>query len=214
MAAIEKETITTYTIPENFIDEGRIIRGMVKTKNFIEGLLLAGVAAIFTSRIEISEVTTKITVFITICGPFFMLGVGGFNGDSLFQTAANAVKWLKSRTVILYNGNARALTTSPLDSMMAQETPQDMIIEYVEGLKAARRKKRSAISYVEGENFVFHDDPDLVDIYADYSDEDELQSSGDEPVLGDHIRENDEQEEITISVQQSSVKLNAKELFK
>ena len=173
MSAIDNDSITVYTIPENFIDEGRIIKGMFKTRNFIEGVVMALVVAIFANMIPAGDFTVKITIMVAFCGPFFMLGINGFNGDSVFQTARNAYMWLKARTVVLYNGRARALVKSPLEYMMEQEAPADKLLDYMERLKQKRIEKRSANAYVENVNFRFADDSDLAEIYADATEDDD-----------------------------------------
>lgn len=167
MPDLFKDEPTIYTIPENFIDESRIFKGMFKTRNFVEGAAMAGLIALLAYLIPSTSVTQKITVMVTICAPFFMLGVSGFNGDSLFQTVLNARSWFSCRGIMLYNGNTRALSKAPLDVKMEQEMPRDKIIDYMDKIKANRVAKRSGMKFIEGVNFEFEEDKDLSGYYAD-----------------------------------------------
>lgn len=173
MSAYDKDEVKVYIIPENFIDESRIIKGMFRTRNFIEGCVMAVIVGGLAYLIPMNSLTARITLLVTFCAPFFFLGVSGFNGDSIFQTAVNAYKWAKARCIVLYNGTARALSKSPLQAMMQRELPKDKILDYVEKFKEKGIAKRSGIEFVEGVNFQFEDDEDLSGCYADEEDEDD-----------------------------------------
>lgn len=64
---IKDEQPNVYNIPENFIDESRIIKGIFKTRNFIEGALIALFVAAFAWFIPIENVNIRIFAIVTLC---------------------------------------------------------------------------------------------------------------------------------------------------
>lgn len=120
MASDQPSRRKTYIIPDNFIDEGRIINGMFRTRYFVEAVILAVFAAMFALLIPVEKVTNKITLVVFIAGPFFALGITGISGDPLSVAAKNVFHWVKTRSLMLYDSNPRALVTTPLDKMMNQ----------------------------------------------------------------------------------------------
>lgn len=163
----EDEKIRTYDIPDNFIDESRMLNGMFKTRNFIEGLIMALIAAVPAMLIPASTFNIRIVILVSICGPFFLLGNAGYNGDPISATFRHARAWRKGRGVMLYNANTRALKESPLTHM--ENTPQarDKLVEMVDSWKNARRLRSKNMVYIEGETFEFVEDDDLSSLYAD-----------------------------------------------
>ncbi len=160
--AIKDDAPVVYTIPDNFIDEGRVFKGMFKTRNLIEGIIMAAVVAIFAMMVPIATLTSKITFLVIVCFPVFLVGLQGYNGDPISVTLRNAMKWRKERTIMLYNGNVRALTRAPLDTMMEQDIPRDKIIDYIEKIRTARAQKANDRILVEGVDFEFEYDDHLI----------------------------------------------------
>ncbi len=172
-----KENRQIYSIPENFIDESRIIKGMFRTRNFIEGVLMAAVVALVSFAIPAADTNTRIFIVISCAGPFFLIGNAGFNGDPISTTLINAKKWLQDRGVMLYNYKVRALIKSPLQAMYDREEMRDRVVDFVDNMKEKQRERNAQTQYIEGETFVFAEDKDLEGIYADeycyvYEDED------------------------------------------
>lgn len=155
-----------YSIPDNFIDESRIINGMFKTRNFVEGTvmgLLAAVPALFVQ----AEFRTKVMIIVAFAAPFFLLGNNGFNGDPISTTLKNAYTWLRKRRVMLYNSNSRALRETPLAAMMEEPAARDKILDLVDVFRENRKKRAAAIELIEGKTFEFAVDSDLAGIYAE-----------------------------------------------
>lgn len=162
-----EEGYKTYAIPENFVDESRIIKGMFRTRNFVEGCIMALLVGIPALLIPIEEFQTRIMVIVAIAGPFFLLGNAGFNGDPISTTLKNAKSWVKARGLMLYDSKAIPLKKSPLDAMLEREAPGDKILNVVDSVKEARRRKAAGVQYIEGVTFDFAPDDELEGLYAD-----------------------------------------------
>lgn len=131
-----------YVIPDNFLDESRILGGMFKTKNFIEGVLLFAVSAFLISLIPGLTGYTKIVTIISVSSPLLCLGIIGINGDTLFFFLKTAAYWRQNKKIMLYNGHVK-----------------EIYIDAPTKKKSKRQKnKQSALEdepLVEGVNFVF-----------------------------------------------------------
>lgn len=175
MASKRDTNYRRYTIPENFIESGRCFHGMFKTRGLIEGVILGGLAAFIAFLIPVKEIETRIPVIICITAPFFALGVSGINGDPLSVFLGYAYTWIRTKGVILYNGNTRFLDESPLDKMMEQTDLRDKIFDIVEKRRLAKEKANEGKTLVEGLNFEFGNDEDsmAVVVHPEFDDEDD-----------------------------------------
>lgn len=170
----ESENKAVYIIPDNFIDEGRIVRGMFRTRYFAEGVIMALVAALLVSLIPLDGMKEKITAYTLGCAPFFLLGITGIDGDPVFAFVKNYFNWHKKKGLYFYNGAARALAASPVENMMEAEDARVKLVEYVERMRKKREESRT-VELVEGVDFEFVEDKDLAGNYADeYEDETEI----------------------------------------
>lgn len=164
---VEEDKPKVYSIPENFLDESRIINGMFRTRNFIEGIIMGGVAAIPALLIPAESFNTRIALITVFAAPLFLLGNSGFNGDPISTTVKNARNWLKSRRMMLYNSGTRALKDTPLHVMMERPQPSDKILDLMDNLRESRMERAAKVRYIEGETFEFARDDELEDIYVD-----------------------------------------------
>ncbi|MFP5528210.1 hypothetical protein ACLGL1_07030 [Peptococcus simiae] len=164
---IQDEQPNVYNIPENFIDESRIIKGLFKTRNFIEGALMALFVALFAWFIPIENINIRLFAIVALCMPFFLIGYHGFNGDPFSVAVSNAYSWLQNRGVMLYNSRTQALAKAPLDAMMESEVLQDKLVDAWDTAIENRRRRMAAKPLIEGETFEFADDEELFGIYAD-----------------------------------------------
>lgn len=132
---MDDEELRVYNIPNNYLDEGRILNGMFKTRGFIEGLILAVLVGIWPILFYQGELQTKITI-VAICAlPPFFLGVNGFNGDPLSVSVLNFISWVRSDKVYLYNSNTRALKDNVIDVRDKTVTPADMLLDKIDAFK-------------------------------------------------------------------------------
>ena len=164
---MEEDKPRVYAIPENFIDESRIVRGMFKTRNFIEGLIMGGISAIPALFIPAESFNTRVTLITAFAAPLFLLGNNGFNGDPISTTLKNARNWFRIRSLMLYNSGTRALKEAPLTVMMERPQASDKILDILDIIKENRREKAAKVKYIEGETFEFAEDSELSGNYVE-----------------------------------------------
>ena len=143
-----------YSIPENFIDESRIINGMFKTRNFIEGVTLAGIAALFVTAIPVESFNLKLVMYFASCMP-------------LSKTVINARKWQTTKGIMLYDKKVHPLIKSPLQAQLEKTQPKDRLVDVIEAMKERQAVREQQLVLVEGETFEFVKDKELEDIRAD-----------------------------------------------
>ena len=136
--------IETYSIPENFIDESRILNGMFKTRNAIEGLILAFVFTIWPLLLFHGATATKICICAFTAIPPFMIGNFGFNGDPISVTIRNMLRWMKSKRIILYNNEIRPMKNTRIDGKSDEVTLADKMFDALEQRKRRKLEKRNA----------------------------------------------------------------------
>lgn len=144
MAQREKEKVKLYTIPENFIEGGRIFNGMFRLRNFIEGLVLGSLFALIALAIPIGSVAARISVVLMAALPPLLLGIVGVNGDPLFSFLRTALKWRRTHRIMVYNERVQAYSTTPLDVMMGEDLPKDKLADRIAEWKEKQRIKKSA----------------------------------------------------------------------
>lgn len=150
--------LDVYIIPENFIEGGRILNGMFKTRNFIEAITLSLIVGVPLWMIQYPSVAAKITVFSIFVLPVFMIAVAGINDSSLIEFVQQFLRWRKTKRVMLYNGQVRSRAVRPADVIDAQEMPKDKLVQAIDDWKKKRKSQNQQTSLVEGVDFVFFDD--------------------------------------------------------
>ncbi|MCL2344015.1 MAG: hypothetical protein FWC62_09005 [Firmicutes bacterium] len=93
----EREFNNIYAIPANYTDSGKLLGGMLETRNTIEAgilLLLAGYPELMWLSIP---VTAKVIVMTVTLLPLAVAALMGISGDSLFQFIAHLVKFFVRR---------------------------------------------------------------------------------------------------------------------
>lgn len=163
MAEVREDRPEIYLIPDNFIDEQRIINGLFRLRYFIEGIILALIVGIplFVS-IHVG-LYPKIIIMISVCGPVFLFGNAGLNGDPLSVALKNYRSWNRCRRIMLYEGTPHALRKSLADVTFDQEETRDKLLNAVESFKDARKERMGSMQYVEGETFEFKKDAFLTE---------------------------------------------------
>lgn len=74
----------TRIIPENFVDTGRCFNGLFRTRNLIEGAVMASPVAYVTTHLEL-PMNQKIVVTAVVAGGLLLFGATGINGDSVVE---------------------------------------------------------------------------------------------------------------------------------
>ena len=87
----EKEYNNVYAIPANYTDSGKLMGGMLETRNTIEtGFLLLLVGYPELVWLSIPAMAKVVVVTVTLL-PLCVVGLMGIGGDSLLQYAARMV---------------------------------------------------------------------------------------------------------------------------
>ena len=98
MARKDEEINTTFIIPQNFTDSGKIL-GMFKTRNFIEAVVFAGLPAYFIWNIllPIAGIVPTICITIFLIVPIFIFCIMGINEDALTLFLQHVFSFLKNK---------------------------------------------------------------------------------------------------------------------
>lgn len=89
--ADEKEYSNTYVIPPNYTDSGKLLGGMLETRNTIEAavlIVLVGYPELMWLPLSVTAKIVVMTVTLLPLGVFALMGLGG---DSLLQYATHIV---------------------------------------------------------------------------------------------------------------------------
>ena len=96
--ADDREFNNVYTIPPNYTDSGKLLGGMLETRNTVEAcilLLLVGYPELMWLHLPATAKVVVMTVTLLPLGVFALMGLGG---DSLFQFVTNMVLfWVRRR---------------------------------------------------------------------------------------------------------------------
>ena len=110
---------------------------------------------------------------IIVCGPGFVLGQIGYNGDPISTTVKNLLAWRKNNEIRIYNTNPRLLGTDPVKALQDDASGRDTMVEVYANFRESMRKNAEEGEMVEGENFEFQFDPGIdsyLDENGDYED--------------------------------------------
>ena len=101
----DREFSNVYTIPPNYTDSGKLLGGMLETRNTIEAvflLLLVGYPELMWMHLPVTAKVVVMTMTLLPMGVFALMGIGG---DSLLQFATHIPAgegrpstWSSSRT--------------------------------------------------------------------------------------------------------------------
>ena len=81
----EKEFNTTFAIPANYTDSGKIFGGMLEPRNAVEALILILIVGYPELMLIPMATTIRIVVMTVTLIPIGLLAAMGIDGDSLFQ---------------------------------------------------------------------------------------------------------------------------------
>ena len=81
----EKEYSNVYAIPANYTDSGKLLGGMVETRNAVEAVLLVALVGYPEVMWIPMSTTIRIVVMTVTLIPLGVLAVMGIDGDSLVQ---------------------------------------------------------------------------------------------------------------------------------
>lgn len=98
MAKKDEEINTTFIIPQNFTDSGKIL-GMFKARNFAEAVIFAGLPAYFIwgTLLPLAGIIPTICITIFLVVPVFIFCIMGINEDALTLFLQHVLAFLKNR---------------------------------------------------------------------------------------------------------------------
>lgn len=172
-----------YYIPENYISESRLHIGQMtlRVRYLVDSLILSaalGVLAVFFIFFVMPDAgsSAKLTAVVIICGPGFVAGQIGYNGDPVSTTLRHLLTWLKTSEIRLYNTNPRLLGTDPVKALQEENGSRDTMAEVYSNIRDSIRRGSDEGEMIEGENFEFRFDPGIdgyLDDNGDYESESE-----------------------------------------
>ena len=121
----DREFSNVYTIPPNYTDSGKLLGGMLETRNTIEAvflLLLVGYPELMWMHLPVTAKVVVMTMTLLPMGVFALMGIGG---DSLLQFATHIVLFWMRRRQLHYRriGYHYGTRLSLWHIRHAQETP-------------------------------------------------------------------------------------------
>ena len=97
-----EEYSNIYTIPPNYTDSGKLMGGMLETRNTVEAvilLVLVGYPQLMWMHLP---VTAKVVVMTVTLLPLTVFALMGLGGDSLLQYATHIILFLMRRRNLHY----------------------------------------------------------------------------------------------------------------
>ena len=93
----EKEYSNVYAIPANYTDSGKLLGGMVETRNAVEAVALVGLVGYPELMWLPLSATIKIVVMTVTLLPLGVVAVMGIDGDSLLQYLGHIIAFWANR---------------------------------------------------------------------------------------------------------------------
>ena len=93
----EKEYSNVYAIPANYTDSGKLLGGMVETRNAIEAVFLIGLVGYPELMWIPVTATIKIVIMTVTLLPLGVVAVMGIDGDSLLQYLGHMIAFWRNR---------------------------------------------------------------------------------------------------------------------
>ena len=93
----DREFSNVYTIPPNYTDSGKLLGGMLETRNTIEAvflLLLVGYPELMWMHLPVTAKVVVMTMTLLPMGVFALMGIGG---DSLLQYVTHMIRFWHRR---------------------------------------------------------------------------------------------------------------------
>ena len=93
----EKEYSNVYAIPANYTDSGKLLGGMVETRNAIEAVFLIGLVGYPELMWIPVTATIKIVIMTVTLLPLGVVAVMGIDGDSLLQYLGHMLAFWRNK---------------------------------------------------------------------------------------------------------------------
>ncbi len=93
----EKEYNNTYAIPANYTDSGKLLGGMLETRNTIEAVLLVGALGYAEIAWLPGDTIIKVVIITMTIIPLAVVALMGVGGNSLLQYVNHIVRFTLNR---------------------------------------------------------------------------------------------------------------------
>ena len=147
-----EEPLNTYVIPENFADTGRCFNGMFRTRNLVEGAILAAPIAYGVSKVNL-PLNQKAVLMTLTAGLVFFGCLTGINGD------------IKKKRIARYNPRVRTEAKPGYLTKENAELPREKIRRLLDSLQSTKEERESVSSEIYDPIYreFFEDDLGYVD---------------------------------------------------
>lgn len=135
----------TRIIPENFVDTGRCFNGLFRTRNLIEGAIMAAPIAYVTTHLEL-PMNQKIVVTAVLAGGILLFGATGINGDSVVEFFTHLFAYRKKKRTAKYNPRVKMEATPGYLTRENGELPRDKILRLIGVINNNAQKNREDVS--------------------------------------------------------------------
>ena len=102
----EEQKPNIYQIPKNSFDTGYVLNGQFKTRNFVEGIILAlpFLGLFIYGWHDLGwDVQSTVAYCAILCAAAFLGAAHGVGGDSLFEFIQRVIRFRQSRRISKYN---------------------------------------------------------------------------------------------------------------
>lgn len=123
----EEERLSPCTIPENFADTGRCFNGLFRTRNLIEGGILAAPIAKLVLSLDLPT-NQKIVLTAIFAGGILLFCIAGINGDSVGEFFTHLVAYNKKKRIAKYNPRVKNEAMPGYLTKNTSELPRDKIL--------------------------------------------------------------------------------------
>ena len=98
----EKEFNNIYAIPANYTDSGKLLGGMLETRNTIEAIIMLGLVGYPEIAWLHTGATAKVVIMTVTLIPLGVISLMGIGGDSLMQYLSHIVWFGLNRRKLHY----------------------------------------------------------------------------------------------------------------
>lgn len=147
-----------YIIPANFMESGYVANGTIAIRNLVEAGIIAVIMYFICKALPLPSGIDGIPYYIFIIAPLVMISVIGVQGDPLSVFVYDFLKWQKRRKPYFYSTHNEAYTQEAADRLFDAPQFRDTLADMLDKLRS--NVSGEEISYVEGETFVFAQDPE------------------------------------------------------
>lgn len=145
-----------YRIPENIMKGSKVFNGTIELRNFVEGCILV-LLGLFACRFIPVRPDNKISLYILICAPLFLIGIKGIQGDPVSSFVRCFIHWMRNKKPYLRNPHGLAYDKRSSDLMFEDTEWRKALGDFIKSLKKKYTKKKK---FIEGKTFRFAEDPE------------------------------------------------------